>query len=155
MEEIKLEDDILVLALGSNLGNRKQLIETAYVLIEAHLGSIIKKSSFLENQPVGFDSEEPFLNTCIALKCHKDAFEVLHVLKRIESDLGRIKTKDSYEDRLIDIDIIFFGQRIIETPLLNIPHNLYRKREFVVKPLLELSNFQDPKSGKFISDITF
>jgi len=155
MEEITLEDDILVLALGSNLGNRKQLIETAYQQIEEQLGTILKKSNYLENAPVGFDSNQLFLNTCIVVRCQKEAFEVLNVLKKIEVDLGRIKAKECYEDRPIDIDIIFYGQRIIEEPQLIIPHKAYEKRKFVVSPLLELANFQDPKTKRFIAEIKF
>lgn len=153
MEEITLENDILVLALGSNLGNREQNIQLAYQHIESHLGPIIKKSSFIQTAPEGFFSDEYFLNTCIVVKCTKDAFDILSICKEIETQLGRVKTKASYEDRPIDIDIIFYGQRVFESKLLSIPHLNYFTRSFVLTPLLELSNFQDPKTKVFISEI--
>lgn len=153
MEEITLENDILVLALGSNLGNREQNIHLACQKIESLLGPIIRKSSLIQTEPEGFISNEFFLNSCIVIKCTKDEFEILSICKEIENQLGRTKSKKGYEDRPIDIDIIFYGQRVFETKLLSIPHLNYSTRSFVLTPLLELANFQDPKTKVFISEI--
>jgi 2-amino-4-hydroxy-6-hydroxymethyldihydropteridine diphosphokinase len=79
--------------------------------------------------------------------------QVLKELQEIEKILGRIKTKESYEDRVIDLDIIFYDQLIIETENLQIPHTEYYERDFVLIPLLELFDFKDPKTMLNISQL--
>jgi 2-amino-4-hydroxy-6-hydroxymethyldihydropteridine diphosphokinase len=74
-------------------------------------------------------------------------------LQTIEKELGRIKTKEIYEDRVIDLDIIFYDQLIIEAENLRIPHTKYHERDFVLIPLLELFDFKDPKTFLNISQL--
>ena len=135
----------VVLALGSNIGDKVQNIEAAYTLIANEIGIITKKSSFLKNPSVGFESQNEFVNTCIKVETKLSCNDVLKSLQSIEKRMGRVKTTHIYEDRIIDIDIIFFGDLIINQPNLKIPHPRYHERSFVLQPLEELGETTDPR----------
>jgi|SaaInlStandDraft_1057018.scaffolds.fasta_scaffold228848_2 2-amino-4-hydroxy-6-hydroxymethyldihydropteridine diphosphokinase len=135
----------VVLALGSNIGDKVQNIEAAYTLIANEIGIITKKSSFLKNPSVGFESQNEFVNTCIKVETKLSCNDVLKSLQSIEKRMGRVKTTHIYEDRIIDIDIIFFGDLIINQPNLKIPHPRYHERSFVLQPLKELGETTDPR----------
>jgi len=135
----------VVLALGSNIGDKVQNIEAAYTLIANEIGIITKKSSFLKNPSVGFESQNEFVNTCIKVETKLSCNNVLKSLQSIEKRMGRVKTTHIYEDRIIDIDIIFFGDLIINQPNLKIPHPRYHERSFVLQPLKELGETTDPR----------
>jgi 2-amino-4-hydroxy-6-hydroxymethyldihydropteridine diphosphokinase len=141
--EVKMIE--VVLALGSNIGDKVQNIEAAYTLIANEIGIITKKSSFLKNPSVGFESQNEFVNTCIKVETKLSCNDVLKSLQSIEKRMGRVKTTHIYEDRIIDIDIIFFGDLIINQPNLKIPHPRYHERSFVLKPLKELGETTDPR----------
>ena len=79
--------------------------------------------------------------------------QVLKELQEIEKILGRKKTKDSYEDRIIDLDIIFYEDLVMKSKNLEIPHPNYQERNFVLVPMLELSDIKDPKTGINISQL--
>lgn len=141
--EVKMIE--VVLALGSNIGDKVQNIEAAYTLIANEIGIITKKSSFLKNPSVGFESQNEFVNTCIKVETKLSCNDVLKSLQSIEKRMGRVKTTHNYEDRIIDIDIIFFGDLIINQPNLKIPHPRYHERSFVLQPLKELGETTDPR----------
>jgi 2-amino-4-hydroxy-6-hydroxymethyldihydropteridine diphosphokinase len=141
--EVKMIE--VVLALGSNIGDKVQNIEAAYTLIANEIGIITKKSSFLKNPSVGFESQNEFVNTCIKVETKLSCNDVLKSLQSIEKRMGRVKTTHIYEDRIIDIDIIFFGDLIINQPNLKIPHPRYHERSFVLLPLKELGETTDPR----------
>jgi 2-amino-4-hydroxy-6-hydroxymethyldihydropteridine diphosphokinase len=151
MEE--LIDVELIIAFGSNLGNRENNIQKAISEIEKRIGKIQKVSSLLSSEPSGFESSNEFLNGCLLAKTTLSATEVLNILKQIESELGRAtKTLDVYQDRPIDLDILFFGEEVINYSDLTIPHPRYRKREFVLNPLHEIANNLDPQTFLFLSN---
>ena len=141
--EVKMIE--VVLALGSNIGDKVQNIEAAYTLIANEIGIITKKSSFLKNPSVGFESQNEFVNTCIKVETKLSCNDVLKSLQSIEKRMGRVKTTHIYEDRIIDIDIIFFGDLIINQPNLKILHPRYHERSFVLQPLKELGETTDPR----------
>jgi 2-amino-4-hydroxy-6-hydroxymethyldihydropteridine diphosphokinase len=94
---------------------------------------------------VGFESQNEFVNTCIKVETKLSCNDVLKSLQSIEKRMGRVKTTHIYEDRIIDIDIIFFGDLIINQPNLKIPHPRYHERSFVLQPLKELGETTDPR----------
>ena len=98
-------------------------------------------SAFYTTIPWGFTSEHTFLNAACAVETFLDPYELLSVTQDIEKNLGRKhKSVDHhYTDRLIDIDILFFDEIIIHEPGLQIPHPLLTKRDFVLKPLVEIA----------------
>lgn len=143
------------LALGSNVGDKLQNIGQAYELIEAHIGEIIKKSTIYESKPWGFVSENQFVNTVIKISTRYSPDTLLKELKKIEEVLGREKKlSKKYEDRIIDIDILFYGTLIYKSNELVIPHPEFDKRLFVLIPMNEIEkNYIDPLSNKKISEI--
>ena len=113
----------------------------AVKLIAANAGAIVAQSSIIENEPWGFASENTFLNMVVEIETILSPFEILKETQKIEVLMGRKqKTKNStYQDRLIDIDIILYDDVVLETPKLQIPHRLFHQRDFVLKPLCEIA----------------
>jgi deoxyguanosine kinase len=147
--EIDLYNKVF-LSIGSNKGQRLLNIEKALTKITEKAGEIYLKSPIYENPPLGFDAELHFLNLCIGLKTKLTPEDLLFTLQDIEIEVGRnLKTIDNqYSSRVIDIDIIFFNDIIIESKTLIIPHLLFRQRNFVLKPLKDIAAlYIDPVSG--------
>lgn len=136
------------LSLGSNLGDRWALLCTALDLIEERVGAISTLATFIETAPWGFDSNALFLNTAVAVLTSLSPEQLLQETQQIERLLGRNYKRaigESYRDRPIDIDILFYGNVIIDQPLLQIPHPLLHKRNFVLNPLLLIApNLEHP-----------
>ena len=113
----------IVLSFGSNLGNKKENILKAYGLLQARLGKQIKTSDIIQTEPWGFTSEELFANSVAVFQTEYSAEECLKIINQIEKELGRIRNMSAgYENRVIDIDILFYGDMIINTPDLTVPH---------------------------------
>lgn len=128
----------IVLGFGSNLGNREEFINTSYKLLEERLGIMIKKSLFIETLAWGFESENKFLNSVAIFQTDKTPIEALRICNQIEKELGRVREGHTYQNRTIDIDILFYDDIILNTPELIIPHPLIQKRDFVLIPLKEI-----------------
>lgn len=132
----------IYLGLGSNQGNREQLIEEAMRLLSVALGAPLSRSSAIETEPWGFDSPNPFLNMAAHFVAAISPEELLDATEAIERQLGRL-TKSTpgsgYSDRPIDIDILFYGTSVIETPRLTVPHPRLQERMFVLQPLSEIA----------------
>lgn len=145
--------ETIVLALGSNLGDRSGTIEDAYYKIEKRCGRIVRRSSMYETAPEGFISDDLFLNSAIIIQSELDALSLLAELNSIESELGRKRAESGeYISRTIDIDIIFYGGEIIHSPELTIPHPRFRERLFVLEPINEIAaEWKDPISGLSIN----
>lgn len=131
---------IVHLCLGSNLGNRENYFKKAMNEIENRIGPIVALSSLYETEAWGYDSDNKFLNGCIAVNTALSPKDTLSQLKDIETLQGRLKTaKNDYSDRVIDIDIIFFDDLVLEIPGLTIPHPKMQQRLFVLNPLFEIA----------------
>ena len=142
MEERTLNRTLI--SLGSNLGNKIQHLKQAIQKIEKTVGKIEFISSFHESKAWGYDSENLFMNACITCYTILSPFELLEKLKEIEREMGRVKTVDGYEDRCIDLDIIFYNVDSIQTEILTIPHPHVKIRDFVMIPLTEIVKENDP-----------
>ena len=129
------------LSLGSNLGDRSKNLESAISLIGSRAGDVTAVSSFIETKPVGFKSEKRFVNCAVRIVTALDPFELLRITQQIERELGRTTKSVGgvYSDRTIDIDILLYGNAVIDTPELKIPHPQMRKRNFVMRPLKEIT----------------
>ncbi len=135
--EKKLND--VYLGLGSNLGDKIANLNQALNLISIELGTITRTSSYYFSEPQGFISENEFVNLVIKVESKKLPHEILEGIQKIERLMGRtINTTGQYQDRLIDIDILFHNSDIINEVNLIIPHPLILQREFVKSPLLEI-----------------
>lgn len=131
-------------SLGSNLGNREELLREAIELISERVGPVIRQSSLIETEPWGFESDHQFLNGAILCETERSPREVLRLTQKIERDLGRRKNVNCdslnriYKDRPIDIDILLYDDCHIDEPDLKIPHPLMHERDFVMIPLNEI-----------------
>ena len=127
------------LGIGSNLGNRRKNIKLAIQKISALKDTeVIKSSRMIETEPVGGPvGQGKFLNAALKIRTSLSPLILLKKLKSIEKQLGREKTVRN-GPRAIDLDILFYGDRIINSKNLTIPHPRVFEREFVIKPLLEI-----------------
>ena len=129
------------LGLGTNIGDRRLNLTRAIELLSLALGKCIAVSRFIETAPWGFESSNSFLNCAAAFETELQTTELLDTTESIERELGRtVKSQGgNYSDRIIDIDILLYGNEIIETERLTVPHPLMHKRDFVLQPLAEIA----------------
>ena len=127
----------IYLALGSNLGDRMGNLASAVEHLSQKV-NIKRVSSVYETEPVYYKEQPLYLNTALSAITELDPFELLSFVKSIESALGR---QPSFRDapRLIDIDILFYGDRVVQTEELTVPHPGIAKRAFVLVPLAEIA----------------
>ena len=125
------------IGIGSNLGNRNDNICRALNLIAKKL-KITQISSVFETEPEGYKEQPDFLNAVIKLDVHVNVRELLRLLKSIESDLGRKKDFRN-APRIIDLDILFYGDTVIKQDDLTVPHPRLHERNFVLIPLSEIA----------------
>lgn len=128
------------IALGSNLGNKRRNLVTAAALLAERAGEVGAISSFYETEPWGFESEHSFLNAALMLDTTLAPLDLLRLTQEVERELGRTAKTDSvYHDRLIDIDLLLYGEEVIDQPGLQIPHPLMHRRAFVMTPMAEIA----------------
>lgn len=126
------------LGIGSNLGNRQKNIKLAIEKIEQLKDTrVVKVSKIIQSKPVGGPPQRSFLNGAIKIKTRLSPVKLLKALKKIEKELGR-KNSTKFSPRTIDLDILLYGNKIINRKNLIIPHPRMFKRKFVIKPLLEI-----------------
>jgi 2-amino-4-hydroxy-6-hydroxymethyldihydropteridine diphosphokinase len=142
------------LLLGGNLGDRFNNLEQSRNLIELSIGRILLSSSVYETEPWGFSDDHSFLNQAVEVETDLLPLAILECIKTIEEKLGRDRGKDRYMARTMDIDILFYGQLVLEMPELIIPHPEMVKRRFVLEPLAEIApQLVHPKLEKPISQL--
>lgn len=124
--------------LGGNEGDVKYTFRQAIKKIEESIGHVVKKSSLYQTQAWGVENQPDYLNRVLIVETNLSPQFVLQQCLAIERNFGRVRTK-KYASRNIDIDILFFGKQIIDTPTLTVPHPQIPNRKFVLVPLNELS----------------
>ena len=131
---------MVYLALGSNIGDRRNALSEAIRLIDERVGRVGKVSSFMETEPWGFKSEFKFLNAVLSVQSMLSPIEILHITQNIEKEMGREKKSlgGIYHDRIIDIDLLMYDSLQLDTPELTLPHPHMKEREFVMIPLMEI-----------------
>lgn len=135
----------LYLALGTNLGDRQRNIKVALNLLDLHLGTHYDAlSEIMETEAIGFEGPA-FLNCIVRYKSTKSPLSILKICKSIERSMGReddleydSEGRRVYHDRIIDIDILIYGKRRIDTPELKIPHPQVENRPYIKELLLHL-----------------
>ncbi|CAL65234.1 2-amino-4-hydroxy-6-hydroxymethyldihydropteridine diphosphokinase [Christiangramia forsetii] len=144
----------VILALGSNLGNRIGYMQNALEKMHHNIGWVLEVSKIYETPAWGFEGNS-FLNACVSVSTRLEASEVLTELLQIENELGRERSDSgNYQNRTIDLDILLFGEEIIETEILRIPHPGIPNRSFVLKPLNDIAaSEKHPALGKKISQL--
>lgn len=147
----------VVVITGGNRGDVRCLLQEAARLLEEHVGKIVKASAHYESEPWGFEAENSFWNQVLVLESRLEPEELLRVTQSIEERLGRDRRREGeekalsgerYASRTMDIDILFYADRVLSTETLQIPHPRIAEREFVLRPLCEiLPGMRHPESG--------
>ena len=131
---------VVFVALGSNLGDRESFLDQALNrLRNLPQTKIVRSSRWYETEPVGGPPQGMFLNGVVELETSLSPMDLFHQMKKIEMDCGRPSEHQSSEPRVIDLDLLFYDDRIIKTPELTVPHPRLHEREFVLLPLTEIA----------------
>ncbi len=141
---------MIYLSLGSNLGDREAHLRKALEKLHPKEILLVRESSIYETEPVDVSDQPDFLNLVCQVETPLEPESLLAACQEIESEMGRLRGKTKGA-RNIDIDILFYGRRIVEKPFLKIPHPAWRQRNFVLIPLAEIApNFRDPVSDQTV-----
>lgn len=126
--------------MGTNLGDKRKNIAEAIKNIGELVGDVVRQSALYETEPWGFRSDNRFVNAAVCVDTQFSPRRLLEVTQRIEREMGRTLKSDGgeYHDRIIDIDILLYGDLHIDEPDLKIPHPLMHERNFVMTPLNEI-----------------
>jgi len=143
------------IGIGTNMGDRMEHLRSAVRSMQAKNIAVIRTSSIYETAPVGFSSEDLFLNAVIEVEWAGKPEELLQLLLAIETEAGRTRnTTERYTSRPLDLDILLFGKEVINSSELTLPHPRLHERGFVLSPLNELiPSYIHPASGKTIADL--
>jgi 2-amino-4-hydroxy-6-hydroxymethyldihydropteridine diphosphokinase len=129
------------LLLGGNKGDKLQNLQQAIQLLEEQVGNITKCSDIYVTAAWGNISQPDFYNQAICLETTLSPNNLLKQTISIEESLGRIRTEKKWEQRTMDIDILFYNDEIIDTPDLKIPHPYIQERKFVLIPMAQIASF--------------
>jgi 2-amino-4-hydroxy-6-hydroxymethyldihydropteridine diphosphokinase len=145
-------EEPIFLGLGTNLGDREANLRTAKGKLSSQV-KIVKESPIYVTPPWGYEDQPDFLNQVIQVTTRLEPTQLLDYLKGIEDEMGR-KATFRYGPRLIDLDILFYGQRVIREESLQIPHPRLHERAFVLVPLHDIApDFVHPVLRETIRDL--
>ena len=153
----------VVLITGGNRGPREELIERARQLIGERIGRVVAFSTPMESEAWGFRAEGAFLNQVVVAESDLEPLALLKRIQELERELGRDRelemeekrqTGEAYASRRMDIDLLYYGDRVIDLPELQVPHPRIAERSFVLRPLVEvLPDWVDPRHGKRVEEL--
>lgn len=136
MSESKVSVSTVFISVGANIGSVRENFARAIKSIEKN-SRVLAVSSLYESEPLGLQNQPKFTNAVIKVRTELSPFELLDFLQRIEREIGRKRTV-RWGPRVIDLDIIFYGDLVMTTDSLTIPHPRAHERRFVLEPLLEI-----------------
>lgn len=140
------------IALGSNISPRLSRLQTAGKLLTRE-GDVDRAAPVYRSAPYGVEDQPAFFNTAVRLKTHLSPVDLLDFVKTIEVQVGR-QQRYRWGPREIDLDIIFYGQEIVQQPRLTIPHADYKNRRFVLQPLTDIEPaFIPPDARQSLSEL--
>ena len=153
----------VALLLGGNQGDVKRTLQTAQQLINSRVGAVLRCSHRYESEPWGFPAAQRFSNQALEVSTDLSPLEVLDACQGIERELGRNRAAEAiekassgaaYSSRTIDIDIIFYGDEVIDDERLTVPHPLLAEREFALQPLAEIMRrHRHPVTGVTVGEM--
>ena len=149
--------EIVYVAVGANLGDREATFGRAIDALERSAQILLLAASpVFETDPVGPPDQGAYLNAVVALRTWLSPHELLAQLQAIEAELGRDRGREAlrWGPRTIDLDLLFYGERCIETPELVVPHPRAHERAFVLRPLAEIApRYVPPRLGRTIREL--
>ena len=131
--------NLIYLSLGSNLGDREMHLNEAKELIQTRIAVLEEVSGTYESGAWGYSSENRYYNCCISLHTSLPPLRLMDQILEIEQEMGRQRTGRGYNDRIIDIDLLFYGDWKLDHPRLTIPHPAIGERRFVLVPMAEIA----------------
>ena len=153
----------VALLLGGNQGDVNRTLQTAQQLINSRVGAVLRCSHRYESEPWGFPAAQRFSNQALEVSTDLSPLEVLDACQGIERELGRNRAAEAiekassgaaYSSRPIDIDIIFYGDEVIDDERLTVPHPLLAEREFALQPLAEIMRrHRHPVTGVTVGEM--
>jgi 2-amino-4-hydroxy-6-hydroxymethyldihydropteridine diphosphokinase len=127
--------------LGSNMGDRERMLWSAvHMLAFSPEVEVAAVSSIRETDPVGFADQPRFLNAAVALDTELEPRALLELLMAVERELGRTRDGPRFGPRTIDLDLLLYGDEVVDEPGLTVPHPRLHERRFVLEPLAELND---------------
>lgn len=145
---------LVYIALGGNLGNRRENLERAVELLRADPDlEVVGVSSLRETEPVGVVDQPRFLNGALAVETALGARPLLDRLLAVERALGRERTGPRFGPRTVDLDLLLYGDETIDEPGLTVPHPRLAERRFVLEPLAELDPGLTLPDGRRVGDL--
>lgn len=144
----------VVLLCGTNEGNRVQNLSNAETLLKQNKEvKLLKKSALYETAPWGDTEQDAFLNQAFLVETYLEPFQILHLIKDVEVQVGRVNTR-RWGPRIIDIDILYFEDFVLNSEKLTIPHAEVQNRAFALVPAAEIApEWIDPRNKKTISEL--
>ena len=127
------------LSLGSNLGDKLGNLRKCMDLIKSHIGEIAERSQVYRSAAWGFQSDHAFYNMCLEVNTALGVQDLMEKILKIEKIMGRKRSEKGYTDRIVDIDILFFDELVLESPDIEVPHPRIELRRFVLEPLAEIN----------------
>ena len=134
------EESVFIL-IGSNLGERELLVTQACRMMGERCGELVAKSRLYESEPWGFEAEHWFLNQVVEVKTTMQPDELMKTLLSIERELGRDRSvpHEGYVSRPMDLDILYYGEKIVDTEMVKAPHPRLHERRFTLLPLCDVA----------------
>jgi len=153
VSEIDKRTNKVVLSLGGNIGDVEEVFQIAIHCLQKKIGSIVLTSSLYQTKAWGVEDQPDFLNQVVAIDSELSAFKVLEHCLAIELELGRVR-KEKWHERVIDIDVLFYNDELIESKGLIVPHPYIQDRNFILNPLVEIiPDFIHPKLKNTIIEL--
>ena len=150
-----MKNEVVFLSLGSNVGDRESNLAQATIALSINYQILdIVSSSYYESEPL-YNKDQPFfLNSILQFSTTLKPFDIFDITQKVEKMLGRSEEKEKNQPRIIDIDILFHGDAVLETEKLIIPHPMLSLRKFVLIPFVELApKFNIPHTNLKINDL--
>jgi len=146
--------NLIYLSLGSNLGDRETHLNEAKKLIQARIAALEEVSGIYESGAWGYSSENLYYNCCVSLRTSLPPLRLMDTILEIEQEMGRQRRGTGYSDRVIDIDLLFYGDRKLDHSRLVVPHPAIGDRRFVLIPMAEIApGLIHPVHGKTMAEM--
>ncbi len=125
---------------GSNQGDKEKILEQACALINIRCGMLVERSSAYMTEPWGFEADEWFLNELLVVETELEPDDLMDALLEIEAELGRVRHPEvkGYTSRTVDLDILYYGDKVVNTAKVTAPHPRLHLRKFALEPLCEI-----------------